>query len=103
MGRRAAACAPTPPAPTRSRPAATARAIFNVALLEKSPNREDTIFRSKAVGEPPLMLGDLGPPRDLRRRRQRRRLQALPARSMLRPRPRGCWPRSRRCGSRDTA
>ena len=25
-------------------------------LLEDSPNREDTIFRSKAVGEPPLML-----------------------------------------------
>jgi xanthine dehydrogenase large subunit len=30
--------------------------IFNVALLEDSPNREETIFRSKAVGEPPLML-----------------------------------------------
>ena len=30
---------------------------FNVALLEQTPNREDTIFRSKAVGEPPLMLG----------------------------------------------
>lgn len=28
-----------------------------VQLLEKSPNREDTIHRSKAVGEPPLMLG----------------------------------------------
>jgi xanthine dehydrogenase large subunit len=28
-----------------------------VCLLENSPNREDTIFRSKAVGEPPLMLG----------------------------------------------
>ena len=43
------------PAPTRSRPAATGRAIFNVRLLENE-NREDTIFRSKAVGEPPLML-----------------------------------------------
>jgi xanthine dehydrogenase large subunit len=31
--------------------------IFNVHLLENSPNRKDTIYRSKAVGEPPLMLG----------------------------------------------
>jgi len=31
--------------------------IFNVHLLEDAPNREDTIFRSKAVGEPPFMLG----------------------------------------------
>jgi xanthine dehydrogenase large subunit len=30
--------------------------IFNVALVEDSPNREETIYRSKAVGEPPLML-----------------------------------------------
>ena len=30
---------------------------FNVALLERAENREDTIFRSKAVGEPPFMLG----------------------------------------------
>ena len=30
--------------------------IFNVALWDGS-NREDTIYRSKAVGEPPLMLG----------------------------------------------
>jgi xanthine dehydrogenase large subunit len=30
---------------------------FRVRMLESSPNREDTIFRSKAVGEPPLMLG----------------------------------------------
>ena len=29
---------------------------FNVQILEDSPNREPTIFRSKAVGEPPLML-----------------------------------------------
>jgi xanthine dehydrogenase large subunit len=28
-----------------------------VQLLENSPNIEDTIFKSKAVGEPPLMLG----------------------------------------------
>ncbi len=31
--------------------------VFNVALLENAANREDTIFRSKAVGEPPFMLG----------------------------------------------
>ncbi len=30
--------------------------IFNVELLENAPNREPTIHRSKAVGEPPLML-----------------------------------------------
>ena len=30
---------------------------FRVALLPQSPNREATVFRSKAVGEPPLMLG----------------------------------------------
>jgi len=28
----------------------------HVTLLERTPNREDTIHRSKAVGEPPLML-----------------------------------------------
>jgi xanthine dehydrogenase large subunit len=30
---------------------------FRVKLLERAPNPEDTIYRSKAVGEPPLMLG----------------------------------------------
>ena len=30
---------------------------FRVQLLENAANREDTIYRSKAVGEPPLMLG----------------------------------------------
>ncbi|MFK7746244.1 MAG: xanthine dehydrogenase molybdopterin binding subunit [Roseobacter sp.] len=30
--------------------------VFNVALWD-APNREDTVYRSKAVGEPPLMLG----------------------------------------------
>ena len=30
--------------------------IFNVALWDK-PNKENTIYRSKAVGEPPLMHG----------------------------------------------
>ncbi len=29
---------------------------FRVRLLESAANREDTIYRSKAVGEPPLML-----------------------------------------------
>jgi xanthine dehydrogenase large subunit len=27
-----------------------------ITILERSPNREETIYRSKAVGEPPLML-----------------------------------------------
>ena len=31
--------------------------VFNVDLLADSPNQEATIFRSKAVGEPPFMLG----------------------------------------------
>jgi xanthine dehydrogenase large subunit len=31
-------------------------ADFRMQLLEDNPNREDTIHRSKAVGEPPLML-----------------------------------------------
>ncbi|MGE5150139.1 MAG: xanthine dehydrogenase molybdopterin binding subunit [Rhodospirillaceae bacterium] len=31
-------------------------AIFNVKMLDNAPNTEATIFRSKAVGEPPLML-----------------------------------------------
>ncbi|MGG7645604.1 xanthine dehydrogenase molybdopterin binding subunit [Rhodovulum sp. YNF3179] len=31
--------------------------VFNARLWEKGRNREDTIYRSKAVGEPPLMLG----------------------------------------------
>jgi xanthine dehydrogenase large subunit len=38
-------------------PAASDRPrVFNVRLLENADNREDTIFRSKAVGEPPFML-----------------------------------------------
>ncbi len=31
--------------------------IFNVALWDKGENTEDTIYKSKAVGEPPFMLG----------------------------------------------
>jgi xanthine dehydrogenase large subunit len=30
--------------------------IFNARILRDAPNREDTLFRSKAVGEPPLLL-----------------------------------------------
>jgi xanthine dehydrogenase large subunit len=30
---------------------------FRVNILKDSPNKEQTIYRSKAVGEPPLMLG----------------------------------------------
>ena len=30
--------------------------VFNIRRLEGRPNREETIYRSKAVGEPPLML-----------------------------------------------
>jgi len=30
--------------------------VAHIRLFERSDNREDTIFRSKAVGEPPLML-----------------------------------------------
>src|SRR5262249_53022975 len=33
-----------------------APAIFNVRMLDNAPNKAATIFRSKAVGEPPLML-----------------------------------------------
>jgi xanthine dehydrogenase large subunit len=32
-------------------------AVANVRLFEGYPNHEDTIYNSKAVGEPPLMLG----------------------------------------------
>lgn len=32
-------------------------AAFNVAIYAAGRNQEDTVFRSKAVGEPPLMLG----------------------------------------------
>jgi len=31
--------------------------VFNVRIWERGQNREPTIYRSKAVGEPPLMLG----------------------------------------------
>lgn len=30
--------------------------VFRARILDDAPNREDTVFHSKAVGEPPLML-----------------------------------------------
>jgi xanthine dehydrogenase large subunit len=30
--------------------------VFNIRMLDNAPSREATIFRSKAVGEPPLLL-----------------------------------------------
>ena len=30
--------------------------VFHARILDDAPNREDTVFHSKAVGEPPLML-----------------------------------------------
>ena len=30
--------------------------VFNARLLADAPNREATVFHSKAIGEPPLML-----------------------------------------------
>lgn len=44
------------PVPTRSRPVRTGPGISGVALWGK-PNREDSVGKSKAVGEPPFMLG----------------------------------------------
>ena len=44
------------PRPTRSPPVSDRPRIFNVDLWD-GENREDTIYRSKAVGEPPFMLG----------------------------------------------
>ena len=32
--------------------------VFNIALLKDVPNQVPTVHRSKAVGEPPLMLGN---------------------------------------------
>jgi xanthine dehydrogenase large subunit len=29
--------------------------VFNARILKNAPNKVDTVFRSKAVGEPPLM------------------------------------------------
>ena len=43
------------PAPTRSPPPTTRRRIFNTRLFDNG-NVEDSIHRSKAVGEPPLLL-----------------------------------------------
>ena len=43
------------PQPTKSPVAGTSPGL-NIHILEDAPNRVPTIFRSKAVGEPPLML-----------------------------------------------
>ena len=48
------------------------------ACLEGAENREPTVFRSKAVGEPPLDARYLGPARALGRDRQRRRPHFCP-------------------------
>ena len=47
----------TRPRPTRSRPAPTGPIDLRIDALGQGRNVEDTIYRSKAVGEPPLMLG----------------------------------------------
>ena len=44
-------------------------ADFRVELFPSPGNREDTIYRSKAVGEPPLMLALVGVVGDHRRHR----------------------------------
>ena len=54
-------------------------AIFNVKLADWSENREPTIRRSKAVGEPPLHARRLGPRGALDGGGQRRRLPRMPA------------------------
>ena len=73
--------------------------VFNARILADAPNREETIFRSKAVGEPPLMLAisvflairdAIASVGDGRR--------AAP-RSTHPPRPSACWPRSTRCAA----
>ena len=70
--------------------------IFNARILDDAPNREATIFHSKAVGEPPLMLAisvwlairdAIASLADYRLR---------PA-SMRPPRPSACSPRSMSC------
>ncbi len=51
--------APTRPAPTRSRPPTTARRCSTCGC-SRAQNFEDSIHRSKAVGEPPLPAAVLG-------------------------------------------
>ena len=44
--------------PTRSRPVPTGPPVFsNVRALGRGRTGKETIYRSRAVGEPPLMLG----------------------------------------------
>ena len=56
VGRARAGCARTGPRPTRFPGSRDVPPVFNARILADAPNREATIFRSKAVGEPPLML-----------------------------------------------
>ncbi len=53
--------------------------IFNVKLADWAENREPTVHRSKAVGEPPFMLAMCGAARAVGCGGQRRRPQDLPA------------------------
>ena len=56
VGRRRSTCAPTAHRPTRSRAVATCRRSSMRASSTTRRIAKPTIFRSKAVGEPPLML-----------------------------------------------
>ena len=79
VGRQGPAAHPRALAPTRSPACATGPTVFNVRSGGPVENREATIHRSKAVGEPPLMLAISVFAGALRRGGQRRRLQGLPA------------------------
>ena len=57
LRRARAGCAPMRPRPTRSPAPPTCRRISASSCSKSRGNKEDTIYRSKAVGEPPLMLG----------------------------------------------
>ena len=57
LRRRGPAAARMRPRPTRSRSPPTCRRI-SASRFIRTPIREDTIYRSKAVGEPPLMLAN---------------------------------------------
>ena len=66
-------------------------AIFNVKMLDNAPSREATIFRSKAVGEPPLLLATADGPRSRMPSAPRRAtgLRCASMRRLRRARPRG--------------
>jgi hypothetical protein len=86
------------PSPTRSRPVRTGRESSTSALWDR-PNPEDTVGKSKAVGEPPFMLG-ISAFLALRMRwRSLRRWQHLSRPARTRRRPRRCWMPSAGCGA----